>query len=273
MLHVTSLQCVIYNSHHMRSHVQIDLGLVGVLHLLNAKDSLEDRVVDVGKVSLGGALSDSTELIIDGTVAKAHPALIGTNIGSGNATQMSANSGGDIDLGVTAVIELGQRELIKSSGLRKSIRLGHLSLGQSSDEDELTVPGGLHDFTGRKFTNIDFLIGISNVTSSSDHLVVNDGDDGLDTESVTRQNETLKHVDLGSLDLIVSVLLIPQSVLIEPVVSLSLGVERIAEVRRTRRSDPVSGPIRTENVVSELLRFTVAVLLKDAEVSLSGHCK
>ena len=208
---MTSLQCAFYNSQPVHSHVQVDLGLVGVLHLLNAKDSLEDRVVDVGKVSLGGALSDSTELVIDGTVAKAHPALVGTNVRSRNATQVSANGGSDIDLGVTAVIQLGERDLIESSGLGKSIRLRNLGLGESSDEDELTVPGGLHDFTGRKFTNIDFLVGISDVTSSSDHLVVDDGDEGLHAEDVVSENEALDHVHLGAANLPVTVLFVPHS--------------------------------------------------------------
>jgi hypothetical protein len=268
---VTCLHFALNRQHRTGSHIKVDLGLVGELHLLNAEDGLEDGVVDVGQVSLGGALSDSTELVIDGTVAKAHPALVGTDIGSRDATEMGANSGGDIDLGVTAVVQLGERLLIKSGGLGKSIRLIDLGLGQSSDEDELTVPGSLQDFTGRKFSNIDFLVSISDVTSSSDHLVVDDGDDGLDTKSVTGQDETLKHVDLGSLDLIISVFLVPQSVLIEPVVSLGLGIERIAEVRRARGGDPVSGPVRGEDVVSKLLRFAVVVVLKDAEVSLRGE--
>jgi len=167
-------------------------------------------------------------------VAKAHPALVGTNVRSRNATQVSANGGGDIDLGVTAVIQLGERDLIESSGLGKSIRLRHLGLSESSDEDELTVPGGLHDFTGRKFTNIDFLVGISDVTSSSDHLVVDDGDDGLQAEGVTGEDEALEHIDLSTLDLIISVFLVPQSVLIEPVVSLGLRIERVAEVSGAR---------------------------------------
>jgi len=268
---VTVLHFALNRHHHTRSHVQVDLGLVGVLHLLNAEDGLEDGVVDVGQVSLSGTLSDSTELVIDGTVAKAHPALVGTDIGSGNATKMGANSGGDVDLGVTAVVQLGERLLIQSSRLGQSIRLRHLGLGQSSDEDELTVPGGLHNFTGRKFADIDFLVSISDVTSSSDHLVVDDGEDGLESKNVAGQDETLQHVDLGSLDLVVSVFLVPQSVLIEPVIGLRLGVEGIAEVGRTRRSDPVRGPVSGENVVSKLLRFTVVVLLQNTKVSRAGE--
>ena len=44
----------------------------------------------------------------------------------------------------------------------------------------------------------------------------------------------MQHVDLGSSDFVVSVGLVPDSVLVEPVVDLSLGVERIAEVGWSR---------------------------------------
>jgi hypothetical protein len=40
----------------------------------------------------------------------------------------------------------------------------------------------------------------------------------------------LEHIDLGSLDLVVSILLVPESVLVEPVIGLGLGVKRISEV-------------------------------------------
>ena len=40
----------------------------------------------------------------------------------------------------------------------------------------------------------------------------------------------MEHVDLSSLDLIVSVFLVPESVLVEPVISLGLGVKGITEV-------------------------------------------
>ena len=48
--------------------------------------------VDPGEVSDGGTLTDSAELVVDGTVAKADPALVGTQVWHGNAAQMGANS-------------------------------------------------------------------------------------------------------------------------------------------------------------------------------------
>jgi len=50
-----------------------------------------DLVVDPGQVSNGRALTDSTELVIDGTVAQADPALVGTKIGDRDAAEMRAN--------------------------------------------------------------------------------------------------------------------------------------------------------------------------------------
>jgi hypothetical protein len=50
-------------------------------------------VVDVGEVSGGGALTDTAELVVDGAVAQADPALVCTEIWNGDASEMSANSG------------------------------------------------------------------------------------------------------------------------------------------------------------------------------------
>ena len=62
------------------------------MHLLNTEDGAVHLVVDPRKVSDGGTLTDSAELVIDGTVAKADPALVCTKIRNRNATQMSADS-------------------------------------------------------------------------------------------------------------------------------------------------------------------------------------
>ena len=50
-------------------------------------------VGDVGEVSGGGALTDTAELVVDGSVAKADPALVSTEIWDGDAAEMSADSG------------------------------------------------------------------------------------------------------------------------------------------------------------------------------------
>ena len=80
----------------------------------------------------------------------------------------------------------------------------------------------------------------------------------------------MEHVDLSSLDLIISVLLVPESVLIEPVISLGLGVKWVTEVGWSGGSDPVSWSLGTEKVVNKLLVLSIVVFLNDSETSRLG---
>ena len=116
-------------------------------------------------------------------------------------------------------------------GERKSVGIFDFSKSKSSNEDDLTVPGGLEDFTRWEFRDIKFLIRISDVSSVSDHLRVDNGGDGLDTNDVSGEDETLHHVHLGSLDFVVFIMFVPESVFIEPVINLSLSIDWITEVR------------------------------------------
>ena len=50
-----------------------------------------DLIVDPWEVSNGWSLSDSAELVVDATVAQAHPALVRAQVGNGDATQMRAD--------------------------------------------------------------------------------------------------------------------------------------------------------------------------------------
>ena len=175
-------------------------------------------------------MSDSTEFIVDGSVAQANPSHVRSEIWYWNATQMRANGRANQDLRVTSVRQSGNGLFIQLGGERKSVGIFDFSKSKSSNEDNLTVPGGLEDLTRWEFRDIKFFIGISDVSSVSDHLTVDNGDDGLDTNDVSGEDETLHHVHLGSLDFVVSVLLVPESVLIEPVVNFSLGVKWVSEV-------------------------------------------
>jgi len=56
-------------------------------------------------------------------------------------------------------------------------------------------------------------------------------------------------------------------VLVEPVVGLGLGVERVAEVGGAGGGHPVHGAVVKLEVVDELLVTALVVLLHDAEVS------
>lgn len=185
---------------------------------------------------------------------------------------MSANGGADKNLRVTTVRQVGWwRLLIKSSGLWESVSLSDLGLGESSDEDGLTIPRSLEHFTWWQLRDIKLLVRVSDISSSSVHLTVDDHEDGLKTKDISGKDETLEHIDLGTLNLVVLVLLIPQSVLIEPVVSLGLGIEWITEVGRSRAGDPVGWPVGAKLSINELLRLSLVVLLQNTEVSSLSH--
>ena len=65
--------------------------LVGELLLFDTDHGTMDGVVDVWKVCLGWSLSDSSELVVHGSMAKAHPSFVGTKIWHWDAAQVSAN--------------------------------------------------------------------------------------------------------------------------------------------------------------------------------------
>jgi len=125
----------------------------------------------------------------------------------------------------------------------------------------------LQNFTWGQLGNIELLVGVTDIASSGDHLIVNDSEDGLDTEDVGGDNETLEHVDLGTLDLVILVLFVPKTVLVEPVVNFGLSVKRVAKVGRTRRGNPVHVTVSGKEIVSQLLVLAFLVLLHDTEVT------
>ena len=85
------------------SDVEEDGRLVRVLHLLDTEHGSMHLIVDPRQVGNGWALSNSAELVVDGTVTQAYPALVGTQVGDGNAAQMCANGGAAHDTGVASV--------------------------------------------------------------------------------------------------------------------------------------------------------------------------
>jgi len=98
--------------------------------------------------------------------------------------------------------------------------------------------------------------------------VVNDSNEGLNTENVVTENETLEHIDLSTADFVITVLLIPGSVFIEPIVGLGLDIEGIAKVGGSRRSHPVHISVSGQDIVGQLLVLSVVVVLHDTEVSV-----
>ena len=126
----------------------------------------------------------------------------------------------------------------------------------------------MEDLTRRQFRNIEFFVSITDISVTSDHLVVDDCDQSLDTENVVAKDEALNHVHLSTTDLIVTVLFIPDTILIEPIVGFGLLIERIAEVGRTRGGYPVHRPVGQSKIVNQLLVPALIVILHDAEVAL-----
>lgn len=131
----------------MCSDVHKDGRLVGELHFFDAENWSVDLIVDPWQVSDGWSLSDSAELVVDGTVAQADPALVGTQVGHGNATQMRADSRGANNARVTGIRDGGLGLLVELRGCGQGIGLVDLGLGQTTHENEITVPGGLEDLT------------------------------------------------------------------------------------------------------------------------------
>ena len=167
-----------------RSHIEEDRWLVGELLLLNAHNWAIDGVVDVWQVSLGWSLSDSSELVVDRSVTEANPSLVGSKIWHWDATQMGAHGRAHQNLGVSGVGKSGDGLLIQKGGVWKGVGVLDLGHGESSNEDDLSIPGGLENLTWRKLGDIELLVGVSDVSSSGDHLVVDDTDDGLDTNNI-----------------------------------------------------------------------------------------
>ena len=60
--------------------------------------------------------------------------------------------------------------------------------------------------------DVELLVGITNVSVTSDHLVVDDRHEGLNSKNVVSEDEALHHVGLSTTDFVVTVLLIPDSV-------------------------------------------------------------
>lgn len=138
------------------SYVEVDGRLVRVLHFLDTqRGARSDGVVDIRQVGLSWTLSHSAELVVHRAVAEADPSLVGSDVRSWDAAEMSADSRADEHLGVAAVGQVSWRRLlVESGGLWKSVSFSHFGLRQPSNEDGLSVPGGLQHFTWRQLRDV-----------------------------------------------------------------------------------------------------------------------
>lgn len=83
--------------------------------------------------------------------------------------------------------------------------------GQTAHENHLTVPGSLSNLTRGQFRDVELLVSITDVAITSNHLIVNYGEDCFDSERVVSEDEALEHVHLGTSNFIITVLLVPHS--------------------------------------------------------------
>ena len=125
----------------------------------------------------------------------------------------------------------------------------------------------MQDLTGWQFRDVDLLVGVSDISGVGDHLGVDDGEDSFDTDGIPGEHESLEHVNLGSSDLIISILFVPGSVFVKPVVGLGLGIEWVAEVRGSRWGQPVSWSLSDEQIINQFLIFPLRIILEDSKAS------
>lgn len=82
-------------------------------------------------------------------MANADPAVIGAQIGNGNASQVSANSRAHQHLSVACSAEDHLFSFVQNSLHGVIILLVHLTLGQPSNEDGGTIPDDLKNLSRR----------------------------------------------------------------------------------------------------------------------------
>lgn len=200
-------------------------------------------------------------------MAQAYPTLISSKIWDRDTTQMGANGGAHQYLGVAGWGKGSHWNLIELGGLWECLGLLNFSQCQSSNENKLTIPRSLQHLTWGKLRDIDLFIWVSYISGISDHLAVDNGEDGFDTNSITWEHESLQHVHLGSSDLIIPILLIPGSIFIKPVICLCLCIEVVAEVWWSGRSQPVGGSLRYRKIIYQFFIFSFCIVLENTEAS------
>jgi hypothetical protein len=142
--------------------------------------------------------------------------------------------------------------------------------GKSSDEDELSIPRGLEDLSWRKLRDVELFVRVSDVSDSCNHLMVDDSHKSLDSDCEEGEDESLHHVNLSSSDLIVLVLLIPDSIFIKPIINFSFHIKMLSEIAWSRRGKPEFWFFIGEDVSNHLLVLSIIVFLHNSERSGSS---
>jgi hypothetical protein len=215
----------------IRSRPETAGGLPWELHLFDAQQGavLVDRVVNIGQVLQSRALSHSPVLVVHRAVANAHPPVVGSQVGNGNTAQMGADCRAHQHACVSG---LGQQHLFSlvddGIGRELVVLLVNLGSGQSSDENRGTVPDNLEHFSGREVGDVDFHVGVPVVPLPS--VEPADDTDGVEPGEVHEGSviNGTESIDLGPSNF--SLVLVVDSVFIEPVVDGGLEVDMVSEI-------------------------------------------
>lgn len=169
-------------------------------------------------------------------MANAHPSVVGSQVGNGDATQVSANSRTHQHVSVACRVEADLADWVKEGGSGVFVFLLVIfGLGESSDENGGSVPDNLEDLSGRDFGDIDLKIGIPIVPGPA--VEPSDGGDCIEPAKVGEGGieEGTEHIDLSSPD--VGLVFIVNSVLVEPVIDVGLEIDVVSEVARPGGAD------------------------------------
>lgn len=146
----------------------------------------------------------------------------------------------------------------------------HLCGGKSSNENELSIPRGLKDFSWGKLTDVKFFVRVSNVSDSCDHLIVTNLSKHFDSKNVKRKMKALNHINLSSFDFIIFIFLIPKSIFIKPIVNFSFNVKMLSEIAWSCRGKPEFWFFSCVYVTNELFVLSLIVLSYNAKWPRSG---
>jgi hypothetical protein len=198
-------------------------------------------------------------------VADADPAIIGSEVGDGDAAEMGTDGRAHQDLGVSGVVEADLADLVEKGGAGVLVLLlVDLLVGEPADEDGCAVPDDLEDLSGRNCGDINLKIGVPVVAGPA--VESPDHSHRVQPTEVGHRGviDCAQHIDLGAPD--VGLVLVMDSVLIEPVVDVSLEVDVVSEVAGAGRGHEETVLVRDRVVYVQLLVGPLVVLGDQSEV-------
>lgn len=202
-------------------------------------------------------------------MTNADPSVVGSEVGDRNATQMGADCRADENLCTSCLIQANLTDFIEQGRSGELIFILNLLGSKSSNEDGCSVPDDLQYFSRWDFGDIDFKIGISIISCPS----IESADDSDDVESCQVGHGSVvdcaQHVDLSPSD--IGLVLIVDSIFIEPVIESGFEVDVISEVSGSCGGDKELCFIRDGVIVIEFLGGSLIVFTDKAEVVSNAY--